>query len=210
LRATVIPRGTIRTIMAGPCNTSALSYTNPNSPFNCLTTPFIDSLNQAWQPTFGNLSGQTLSCAHGIPPFPNLPDIQLYEEPTSNGFGDLRFLFSVPNGAYIITGKFANSCSYDDTVGSQFMSLETQGLIVWPHIDVVAAAGGAYRPVDFVLLATVTNGQLSFIVRFEKASSAGTTISALQIIQTSATPAPGGIIRLLMADRNPPVVLLPQ
>ena len=51
-------------------------------------------------------------------------------------------------------------------------------------------AGGAFLPVDFTLPATVTNGQLSFVLRHVK-GPVGPTISALQIVLTgSATSKP--------------------
>jgi hypothetical protein len=90
----------------------------------------------------------------------------------------MHFNMTVPNGNYAITAKFANSCTYDDTVGSTAISLESQGTIYYSNVDVVSSAGGAYRPVDFTLPATVTNGQLSFVVRFIKGLA---SISALQI-----------------------------
>jgi hypothetical protein len=176
----VLTAGTIRLQMGGPC-ADGLTITNPVSPFNCVSTGYVDSKGNTWQAETGDDGGEELNCGGGIPPWPNLPDIGLYEIPyTSNGDNDLRFEMTVPNGTYSITAKFAYHCPYNNTVGSTALNLETQGRIVFPNVDVVASAGGGTLPVDFVLPATVTNNHLSFVLRYMK-GSAGATISALEI-----------------------------
>jgi hypothetical protein len=180
LTLVVLTPGPIRIQMGGPCG-PGLTITYPVLPFKCVTTGYVDSHGNTWQAETGDNGGGELNCGAGVPPWPNLPDIGLYEIPyTSNGDNDLRFEMTVPNGTYSITAKFAYHCSYNNTVGSTALSLETQGRIVHSNVDVVASAGGGFLPVDFILPATVTNNHLSFVVRYIK-GSVGTTISALEI-----------------------------
>jgi hypothetical protein len=186
LTLVILVPGVIRIQMGGPC-AAGLTITHPVTPFNCDTTPYVDSHGNTWQAETGDDGGGELNCGGGIPPWPNLPDIGLYEIPYTSDGGDLRFEMTVPNGTYSITAKFAYHCPYNNTVGSTALNLETQGTIVFSNVDVVAAAGGGTLPVDYILPATVTDNHLSFVLRFIK-GSAGATISALEI-----TPAVGAI-----------------
>jgi Malectin domain len=184
----VVPSGPMRIIMAGPCG-PGLTYQQVNAPYGCVTTPFIDSVGNAWYPQTGDDGGSELNCGTWGS-FPSVPNIELYKIAYASAGSDLRFDIQVPNGTYSITAKFANSCSYDSAVGSTGVSLEAQGVVRYPNVDIVAAAGGAFLPVDFTLPATVTNGQLSFVLRLVK-GPVGPTISALQIVLTgSATSKP--------------------
>jgi len=179
----ILKPGTIRIQMGGPCGTG-LTITYPVSPYNCVTTGYVDNNGNTWQPGTGDNGGRELNCGAGIPPWPNKTDIGLYEIPyTSDGDNDLRFEMTVPNGTYSITAKFAYHCPYNNTVGSTALALETQGNIIYSNVDVVASAGGGTLPVDFTLPATVTNNHLSFVLRYIK-GSVGSTISALEIAPT--------------------------
>ncbi len=181
MSAVVLPSGPIRIIMAGPCG-PGLTYQQVDAPYGCVSTPFKDSSGNAWHPQTGDDGGGENNCGTWGS-FPSTPNIELYKIPYANGGSDMRFDIQVPNGSYSITAKFANSCSYDSAVGSSGVSLEAQGVVQYPNVDIVAAAGGAYLPVDFTLPATVTNGQLSFVLRFIK-GPIGATISALEIVPT--------------------------
>jgi hypothetical protein len=66
--------------------------------------------------------------------------------------------------------------------GQQSESLEIQGNVIYPNLDFYAQVGYK-KPIDFMLPAIVTNGELSFVVRH----MGGTfnDISALQIVPTS-------------------------
>ena len=60
------------------------------------------------------------------------------------------------------------------------MDLEANGIVVKSNVDIYASAGSMKNtPVDFVIPAIVTNGQISFVVRHVKGDF--TVISALQI-----------------------------
>jgi len=187
----VIQQGAIRLQMGGPCG-SGLTITYPVTPFNCVTTGFTDSHGNIWQAkTADNGSGE-LDCGAGIPPWPNTTDIGLYEIPSSADTGDLIFTFLVPNGIYSVTAKMAFHCSYDDVVGQNNFSLETQGTIPFDRFDPVSDAGGALLPVDYVFSAVVLDNHLYVAVRYHK-GSVGSILSALQIVQTSSIVPSSGL-----------------
>jgi hypothetical protein len=123
----------------------------------------------------------------------NKPDIALYKVPVYGGGGlDLRFDLVVPNGSYQITGKFA------ETQGSvpnyKIFSLESQGQIIYPNLDIFALSGGHNMPIDFTVPATVSNNRLLFVIRPTGGTNMAADISALQIVPVSLssnqTPAP--------------------
>ena len=103
--------------------------------------------------------------------------------------GDMRFDFSVPNGSYQVTGKFAST---NATAPGQFtFAIETQGHVMHENLDLFAAAGGEYRPVDFEAPAAVTDNKLSYVLRHvsgESLSIAAIEIQPLAI--TASRPAP--------------------
>jgi hypothetical protein len=140
--------------------------------------PYTDTNGNVWQ-------GRTVDdAAHG--PYdnggtwPNTPDITLYKV-ADFAYNDIRFDITVPNGTYQITGKFAETEAVP--TGFRLMDLEAQGQVLYTNVDIVAAAGGVNKPVDYTLPAAVTNGSLSFVVR--KVTGDFALISALQIVPTS-------------------------
>ena len=116
--------------------------------------------------------------------WPSAPDITLYKIPIyGGGGGDLRFDILVPNGTYQITGKFAETQGF--APGYKIFSLESQGQIIYPNLDLYVLSGGHNMPMDFTLPATVTNGRLLFVIRPNGGSNVAADISALQIVPIS-------------------------
>jgi Malectin domain len=141
--------------------------------------PYTDTNGNVWQPEVGD---------DGCHPYdnggawPNTPDITLYKIACFSS-NDIRFDITVPNGNYQITGKFAETEAV--SAGFRLMDLEAQGQTVYHNVDVVAAAGGVNKPVDFNVPAKVTDGTLSFVVRHVAGDFA--LISALKIVPLSLT-----------------------
>ena len=113
-------------------------------------------------------------------PWPAMTDIAEYyfqDAPASSTAGDIRFDFTVPNGVYQIRVKLGTG----SPSGRILETLEAQGTAYYSGIDVNMAAGGAYRPIDYVLSGvSVTNGELSFVLRVGGGPHVA-TINALQI-----------------------------
>jgi hypothetical protein len=132
--------------------------------------------------------------------WPSTPDITLYKIPIYGGAGlDLRFDILVPNGTYQLTGKFAETQA--SVPNFKIFSLESQGQIIHPNLDIFVLAGGHNMPIDFTLPATVTTNRLSFVIRAIGGTNPATDISALQIVPVSlsGTAAPS-------APQPPPTV----
>jgi hypothetical protein len=121
--------------------------------------PYVDPGGNTWQASTGYDVG-AIPTNGWVGPTP--PSIHLYREELFAP-GDLRFDLAVPNGTYQVTGKFAST---NATKPGQFVfHIESQGQIVKRDLDVFAAAGGAYKPIDFTVQAPVKENQLSYVLR---------------------------------------------
>jgi hypothetical protein len=159
MNLTVFPAGTIRIV-------------------NGSSTPYTDTQGNVWAASTGD---DGCGPYNNGGPYPAIPDIYLYE---TDCFApnDLRFDFTVPNGNYLVTAKFAATCC---SAGFDHNSLEVQGQIIYSNIDFWLAAGGRNQPIDYRLPASVTNNLLSFVIRRGVGNSA--FIAALQIAPLAAS-----------------------
>ena len=69
--------------------------------------------------------------------------------------------------------------------GYDVNGLEVQGQMLYPNVDVYVVAGGRNQPYDYKLPATVTNNQLSFVIR--RVGGHHAFVSALQIAPVTGT-----------------------
>jgi hypothetical protein len=154
INVTVFPAGTIRII-----NGSATSYT--------------DTQGNVWAASTGDDGGWIFNNGG---PYVTIPDANLYHTDYF-AYNDMRFDFTVPNGNYLITAKFA----FTEAAGAGYdvNGLETQGQMLYPNVDIYVVAGGRNQPYDYRLPAKVTNNQLSFVIR--RINGHHAFISALQI-----------------------------
>lgn len=142
--------------------------------------------NESYTDTHGNVwQGRTLddrALQHGPHSglWPRKPDIKLYEVPDF-GDNDMRFDITVPNGTYSIRGLFAETRNAG--AGNRLMDIEVQGTVARSNVDIQAAAGGGFLPVDITVPATVTDGTLSYVLRRIKGDL--TMISSIEIIPLS-------------------------
>jgi len=172
---TVLPSGPIRIIMGQ-------------------AIPYTDTQGNVWQGSTGDDGGHSYDNGGT---WLNTPDIQLYKVAyfTDN---DMRFDITVPNGSYLITGKFAETES-NATIGSRLMDLEAQGQVVDSNVDIYASAGGINMPIDFTIPAVVSNGHLAFVLRHVVGDFA--ILSALQIVPIGGgnPPAPPTNLTVIQA-----------
>jgi hypothetical protein len=175
---TILPTGTIRIILGQ-------------------TSPYTDSKGNIWQARTGDDNGHGPYDNGGI--WPSVPDIYLYRVPDF-AYNDMRFDFTIVNGNYNITAKFAETEAV--RAGYRLMDLETQGSVVYSNVDIYSAAGGVNTPVDYTLPATVTNGRLSFVLRHITGDF--TLISALQIAPAPGGVTPKGVPHALHCEAQPP------
>jgi hypothetical protein len=151
---TIFPAGTIRIVLGR-------------------TSPYTDPQGNIWQASTGYDEGGIYDNGWIGPMSPALYvyRIDLFAS------GDMRFDFTVPNGTYRVTGKFASTNA--KAPGEFTFDIESQGQVICPGVDLFAAAGGEYTPVDFTVPAIVTNNQLSYVLRH--VSGENMSIAAIQI-----------------------------
>ena len=164
----IYPNGSIRILPAQSNKYDLFSIGN-----------YTDSQGNVW---YNGIAGDGSYGYDNGGSWPSTTDIKLYEIPIyGSAAADLRFDILVPNGTYKITGKFAETQGY--APGYKIFSIEANGTVFVPNLDVYVAAGGHNMPLDEVSTTTVTNGVLSYVLRPgpNNASNPNTNISALEI-----------------------------
>lgn len=154
------------------------------------SAPYTDSLSHVWAPGIQGTGG-SLGCCGDLSggPWGAFTDKQLYYYELFS-YNDQFLNFILPNGAYRITEKFGTDQA---SAGLALLNLEAQGTIAYPDKDIFVLAGGTYKPLDFTLIAIVTNNQLQIVMRHDKAHASRAIINAIQIDATTlgTTIAPG-------------------
>jgi AraC-like DNA-binding protein len=147
--------------------------------------PYTDSLGQYWAADYGYLQGSTYATGNTITGTadPHLYQTERWNDPT------LTYQFSVPNGNYTVTLKFAEI--YDTAAGQRYMNIALNGWTVITGLDVWTAAGGPDRAYDLNFPVTVTNGQLTITLTCTSPNNSG-EVNSIQIVAagsgTVATP----------------------
>jgi hypothetical protein len=155
--ATVTPGGP--TLTPTPTGTPPTSYTRR---VNAGGAAYTDGQGQQWQADqqysaggWGYSGGKTHSVSNSIA---NTMDFPLYQaERYFEGSG--AYAFTVPNGVYSVTLKFAEL--YVTGAGQRIFNVKLEGLTVLPAFDVFALAGGRYIAYDRHFAVTVTDGVLN-------------------------------------------------
>jgi glucose/arabinose dehydrogenase/N-acetylneuraminic acid mutarotase/endonuclease YncB( thermonuclease family) len=101
----------------------------------------------------------------------------LYQSERWNA-GPLTYSFTVPNGAYTVTLKFAEI--YFTSAGQRVFNIGLNGQTVQSGFDIFTAAGGANRAVDRSYPVTVAGGQIA--IQLTPAVE-NPKISAIEIVQ---------------------------
>lgn len=163
-----LPDGVIRTV--GACCGSGADYT--------------DSQGHVWYHLVGE--DGCIATGSSIGSWPAITDITLYISQCDfygSNPGDGRFDIYVPNGTYRIVGKFGDAeCNGP---GVKLIDIETMGTINYSAVDINVAAGGCYKPIDYTTTATVTNGLLSYAIRYHGNSALPPHYNAVSFAQIS-------------------------
>ena len=179
IEITVLPSGTLRLAVGNSAN-------------------YLDSQGNTWWGTqHSPIDAGWNYDVGGI--WPAVADVALYEMGHYSN-GDMRVDVVVPNGNYTLTAKMAET--EVTSAGQALQDLEVQGQIAVTGLDVFASAGGAQKPFDVQLPATVTDGRLSFVVRY-RGPSGHSKVSSLQI-------GPGGTAQRLSISPATPSATLNQ
>ena len=147
--------------------------TNPFSPIlvNAGGPAYTDSQAQAWS-TDKNFSGGTpASTTHNIA---NTSDPTLYQ---TERYGNFTYQFTVPNGGYNVTLKFAEI--YWTSAGKRIFNVAINGTPVLANFDIFAAVGAEYTAIDKTFSVTTSTGAIT--IQFTSGSADFPKISAIEI-----------------------------
>jgi parallel beta-helix repeat protein len=124
---------------------------------NCGGGAFTDANGNAWAAdtnTTGSVDTTTNTIANTSTP-------ALYQNARWNS-GPLSYQFSVPNGTYNVTLKFAEL--YFTAAGQHKFNASINGAQVLSAFDIFAQAGGAFRAIDKTFPVTVTGGTIAILL----------------------------------------------
>ena len=116
-------------------------------------TSFTDPSSQVWSADTNFTGGSTFSSSKAIT---NTTTPQLYQ---TERYGTFQYAFTVPNGNYTITLKFAEI--YFTSTGQRVFNVSINGQAVLTNFDIVAQAGGALIALDESFPVSATNGQIT-------------------------------------------------
>jgi len=163
------------TSVADPTQASiaTVSLVSPYSPIFVHSggAAYTDTLAQAWSADAGFIGGNTASTTSNIA---NTADPKLYQ---TERYGNFTYQFTVPNGGYNVTLKFAEF--YWTSAGKRIFNVAINGTPVLTNFDIIAAAGTALTAIDKTFPVTVTNGQVT--IQFTSGSADLPKVSAIQI-----------------------------
>jgi hypothetical protein len=116
---------------------------------------YTDPQGNVWLADTGFSSGSAYSTSNSIA---NTTAPALYQNERYTG-GPLNYTFSVPNGTYTVTLKFAEI--YFTKAGQRVFHIVLNGQTVQSNFDTVAQAGAAFRAIDRTFTVNVGNGKLN-------------------------------------------------
>lgn len=143
---------------------------------------YVDSAGGMWMADTGYADGYTWGVSNAIT---NTGAPALYQ--TCRYGPAFNYLFSVPNGSYNVTLKFAEP--YFSTPGQRMFNVAINGASALANFDIYAQAGGAFIALDRTFPVTVTNGQIN--LQFTSGAADMPLVNALAVTQTSSASGSG-------------------
>ena len=138
---------------------------------------YTDSNTNIWSADFGYSSGTWFSTGNAIS---GTPDPTLYQT-EHNDSAAFQYQFTVPNGNYNVTLKFAEI--FFTASGQRLFNVLINGQQVLSNFDIVAQAGGAFRALDRTFPVTVAS--TSMTIQFVPIRD-NPKISAIEIVSSNA------------------------
>ncbi|MGB8323787.1 MAG: malectin domain-containing carbohydrate-binding protein, partial [Candidatus Acidiferrum sp.] len=156
--------------------TNGFSITVNTSPFAPILVhsggaAYTDSQGQAWSADKNFTGGAPASTTHAIA---NTADPTLYQ---TERWGDFTYQFTVPNGSYNVTLKFAEI--YWTKVGQRIFNVAINGTPVLTNFDIIAAVGAANTAFDKTFTTSTTNGTIT--IQFTTGTADLPKISAIEV-----------------------------
>ena len=139
-------------------------------------TPYTDHDGNVWSADTGFTGGQTVA---NDPPLPidKTPDGPLYN---GERYGSFGYAFSVPNGAYTVTLKFAETYAQITATGQRQFNVSINGEQVLTNFDIFAEAGGRSVAVDRPFAVDVKTGGVE--IRFAPGAIQSPKVDAIAIV----------------------------
>ncbi|PKL91434.1 MAG: hypothetical protein CVV21_07570 [Candidatus Goldiibacteriota bacterium HGW-Goldbacteria-1] len=165
-------------------NTYTSTQTPTNTPVptpirvNCGGAAYLDGAGNTWAADYGFTGGTATSVTDAIA---GTTDDTLYQ---SERYGNPSYTFTVPNGYYDITFKFAET--WFNAAGERIFDVSVEGVTVIDNLDLYVSAPGAMRAYDVIISnVLITDGQINIT-----ASSAVDSANFRAIAIIPAGPAP--------------------
>jgi hypothetical protein len=140
---------------------------------------YTDTSGNVWSADDNFQGGSTYATTF---PINNTPDPALYQ---TERYGNSQYSFSVPNGAYTITLKFAEL--YYNVAGARTFNIAINDQQALSNFDIFAAAGGQFIAVDRTFQTTVAGGTLT--IAFSGVINSP-KVDAIQIVPQGSVPPP--------------------
>lgn len=162
---------------------------------NCGGPSFTDSKGRFWQADFGFSGGAAQSSSNTVA---GTSDPALYDDFRWNPNG---YSFQVPNGQYLLNLYFDESNTKADKISGRVFNVSAQGKVVFPELDIFAAAGANAAVIKSVNV-SVTDGTLT--LGFTRVAGQAPEISAIEILPVNnATTGPALTLNFRYPDGTP-------
>jgi hypothetical protein len=149
---------------------------------------YTDTIGRVWSADTGFTGGATFSTSSSING--TVEDV-LYQSLRYGNFADLQYQFTVANGDYKVTLKFAEL--FHSAAGARVFDVAINGETVLTNFDMVAAAGARLKAVDRQFPVSVTTGQIT--ITFSRVVE-NPAVNAIEITPDSGitvTVSPGSV-----------------
>jgi hypothetical protein len=140
---------------------------------------YTDSLGQLWLADYGVTGGNTSTAKSKTITNTNDPALYQYAR-----FGTFSYNYTVPNGSYAVTLKFAEN--YWTAANKRVFNVTINGSTILSKFDIFAQAGGANIALDKSFTVTTTTGTLA--IAFIPGSADNPIVSAIQIVAVPTSP----------------------
>lgn len=162
----------------------ALGQTQAPLRVNCGGPTYTDTKGQVWDADYGFNAGTAFSTSASIS---GTQDDGLFQTGRLNNSTNvpLIYTFSLPNGNYHVNLYFAETSNRLDRVGRRVFTVKMQGNVVFPNLDIFAAAGADAALVEGIDI-IVSNGQAE--IEFDNVVRSA-LVNAIEILpESSSTP----------------------
>jgi hypothetical protein len=161
---------------------------------NCGGSNYTDSKGQLWQTDTGFTGGTIEIIATTVN---GTADPLLYEDYRWN---PASYSIAVPNGQYQVNLYFTEANPKAESVGARVFNVSLQGTMVFPNLDIFAAAGAN---ATLIKSANVNVTASAVKIGFTSVSGLNPKISAIEILPLQTTASPTLLLNFKYPDGTP-------